>query len=404
MENNTMNLTEQSMDYQSLVDALLKLQEQKNSLEAFLAFQTQSFSGIEQFLKTWEVRYDFDTIVEDVNARLEEPSAVESGERLMEWLKDNKLEVENLEKALQNLEKEYGVMRQKPDRHGKVETAQKVEFFLKSLPQMHIAQIRETVDETVPRLLREIQAVLKAFELENDKQAVNMELAARLLERIEGYHEYANKFNVFNICDSYRKKVKAVMQTPDVIPEKDTAILMSVKKELDDLDAKFAKEQKEFDDLETEINDNIEKIWEEDYNAFSQVFEKKSCMVATTIDKLRNSYETLKQRKQEDIASVSAPYSGKKYTWKTYPVRCKKIMEHFNAEIDELRNSFVSRSALTELLRSIDAYIRERKREIRRKIWDGLKKYLFKPIYWIVAGIFILIITIIKFFFNKSED
>lgn len=79
-------------------------------------------------------------------------------------------------------------------------------------------------------------------------------------------------------------------------------------------------------------------------------------------------------------------------------------MEHFNAEIDELRNSFVSRSALTELIRSIDAYIRERKREIRRKIWDGLKKYLFKPIYWIVAGIFILIITIIKFFFNKSED
>ena len=110
MENNTMNSTEQSMDYQSLVDALLKLQEQKNSLEAFIAFQTQSFSEIEQFLQSWEVRYDLDTIIEDVNARLEEPSAVESGERLMEWLKDSKLEVDNLEKALQNLEKEYGVM------------------------------------------------------------------------------------------------------------------------------------------------------------------------------------------------------------------------------------------------------------------------------------------------------
>lgn len=245
---------------------------------------------------------------------------------------------------------------------------------------------------------------MKAFELENDKQAVNMELAARLLERMEGYHDYANKFNVFNICDSCRKKVKVVMQTPDVIPEKDTAILMSVKKELDDLDAKFAEEQKEFDNLKTEVDDNMEKIWEEDYNAFSQVFEKKSCMVATTIDELRNSYETHKQRKQADIASVSAPYSGKKYTWKTFPVRCKKIMEHFSGEIYDLRNSFVSRSALAELIRSIDAYIRERKREIRRKIWEGLKKYVFKPIYWIVARIFILIAGIIKFFVNKSDD
>lgn len=397
-------MTEHSTDYQILADALLKLQEYRKNLDNFTESQTQLIAQIELFLQNWAIRYDLDTIVEDVNARLEDPSTVESGEGLMEWLKDSKLEVEKLEKALQNLEKEYGVMQQKPDRHGKVEAAQKVELFLKSLPQMHIAQIREAVDETIPRLLREIQTVLKAFELENDKQAVNMELAAKLLERINEYKSYANKFNNFSICESCRKKVMAVMQNPDIDPEKDTVKLMSVQKELDDLDAKFAAEQKKFDELRAEVDDNMEKIWEEDYEALAQVLEEKSCKVTSTIEDLRNLYETDKQRKQDDIAGVLAPYSDKIYTWKTFPVRCKKILEHFSGKLYDLRNTFTSRRDLSGLIYDIDEYISSRKREILRNIWEGLKKYLFKPIYWIVSGIVLLIIGLISIFTGKSDD
>lgn len=404
MKDDIPNRIKQIVDYQSLIYKLQEFQDDKRKLDGFIDLTNKSFSELKLFLQNWELRYDFDTITEDINGILGDPVALNNVMQLQERLNDIKSEVEKLEDSLKELEKVCCELNQKPDRYGKVEVILKVELFLKSLCDLHIAQVRPTLDEIIPGLIREMQVVLKAFGLENDKQVANRELATKLLERMDGYHDYADKFNVFRICESCRSRVTAVMQNPDVIPEKDTANLVEVQNELDALDGSFAEEQRQFDELAAEINDNMEKIWEEDYEAFTQVLDEKSCKVTTTIEELRYLYETDKQRKRDDIVNVEAPYNGKLYTWKTFPVRCSMILAHFRGKLNELRNTFTSKSNLNGLIYNVDEYIRSRKREIWRNIWEGLKKYVFKPIYWVVAGVVLLIVGIIKFFASKSDD
>jgi len=391
MDNTSYNQTVQSLDYQQLIRDLQSLQEHKKKLETVLEFLSKSFSDLDHFLHNWELRNDLYTVVEDINGILGSPEAPDNVMQLQEGLNSLKQEVEMLENSLREFEQVYAELRQKPDRHGKAEASQKAEEFLASLQQLHIEQIRHTVDETIPRLKRDMQAVLKAFETENSKQAMNMSLAAQLLERIKEYLGYADKFNSVNICRSCEPKVINVMQNPSIDPDKDTEILQNVQKELDALRAAFDNEKQQFLEFERNLSEHLDRIWAEDYEYFTQIFEEDSCKVRNTLSELRSTYEQFSDKKNSDINNVELQYDKRRFP------RTKIIMQRFSDDFYQIRNNFSSKSDLNNLVTNINEFIKERRREIARKTWEITKK-VFKIITFPIVIIGMIIAGIIKIF------
>lgn len=353
------NIASKDVDYQILVDKIVALRTCKKKLDDSIQVQTVSFSELERFLQNWEVRYDLDTIVEDVNSMLSDPSVTDNVLQLQGRLNEVKEEVDKLEKVVLNLKKKYGELCEKPDRHGKFEVAQKVDdFFVNSLRQLHISQIGQTIDVILPELIRNIQAVLDAFEKENAQCAINIELADKLLKRIRVFRGFADKFNSRNICATCESRINSIMQPQRINTDEDKITLDQVQKELDKLRDLYDEEQNQFDELEEEIENSIENIWKEDYEDFMPVFDDPSCMVESTIEELRSSYEDHKARKYRDIREVENRY-GKM----TFP-RGEMILDQFSSEIYSIRKNHVSKRKLNELVSRIDCVVRERRKKI----------------------------------------
>ena len=387
-----MNIKHQCIDYQSLVNTFKDLQSCRKKLDDFILFQDKSFSDLKQFLQNWSVRNDLGTIVEDVNDLLGSPDTAENVGQLHGMLDNAKKMVEELEHAVQNLEEVYGNLRQKPDRHGKAETSRKVDLFLNSLGELHILQIRQTVDATIPGLIKEIQTVLEAFNIENDKCADNIEFADQLLKRIKVFRGFANKFNAADVCDSCESRITPVKQPSRIDPDKDRKTLLAVEKELDALRDAFDKEQEQFDELEEEIDDKKSELWEEDYNIFTPVFDDPSCNVESTVEDLRSSFEQFTARKRGDIAAVE----------NRFPPR---ITNRYHSDFNSIRNSFVSRSKLDELVGKIEYFIKERNKKILKILGivaGGIAAIVLLVRFWKIILAALFIIGIIAYIANRD--
>lgn len=391
MEYNYTNNPTESIEYQQLITDLQELQDNRRKLDTYIEFLTNSFSELENYLQNWDLKYDLDAIVEDVNGVLGDPAVSDDVMVLQKRLQDIKSEIETLENALKDLVQVYTELRMKPDRHGKVEAIQKTESFLASLRQLHIGQIRHTVGTTIPDLTRDMQAVLEAFKSENNKQLANMNLASQLLDRIKEFLGYADKFNAVNICRACEPKVKEVMQNPSVDPDIDAKTLQNVQQELDALRAAFDNEKQQFLDFEASLSKHLETIWAEDYEYFTQIFNGDSCKMSNTIEELRLSYERYSDNKVDDIDKVKLIYSDRKFP------RTKIIMERFNSNFQQLRDSFSSKSDLDKLICDIEEYIKARRKEIAKKIWEIIKT-IFKIIIFPIVLIGKIIGGIIKLF------
>ena len=397
MENITLNTATQVVEYQTLVDTLKDLQTCKDKLEDYFHIQNKSFSELEMFLTNWEMSHDYDTIVEDINVMLSNPIFTDNVLPLQEELRKVKGDVDFLEILVKRLEKLYEELRQKPDRHGKKEATQYVEeLFNNTLRKIHIAQIHQTIDKTIPSLNSIVQTVLNALEKENDQRAININLVNELLKRITIFRGYADKFNSRNICASCESRINPIKQESRVDPVADKKVIDQVQQELDGLQDAYDEEQEQFDELEEEIENKLEYLWEEDYDEkFSSMFDNLSCMVESTIEDLRSLYEEYKERKRKDIRQVEIQYGNM-----TFP-RGEKIMEHFRSELDSIRVNHVSKRKLDDLISRIDNYVTEKRRNILKMA--GIPLCLVALIVNPVLGGLIGIIVAILWFRDRKK-
>ena len=363
MENLTLNTTTQVIEYRTLITTLKELQTSKNKIDDYIQVQTKSFSELVLFLKNWEMRCDFDTIVEDINEMFCTPIFTDNVFLLQEELNNTKEDVDGLEKAVKELENLYDELCQKSDRHGKKEVAQELEeFFSNSLRQIHVSQIRPTIDITIPGLITRIKVVLNAFEKENNLCAINISRADELIKLIAVFRSYADKFNSRKICASCEWRINPIKHASRIDPVADQETIEQVQKELDSLRIAYDEEEKLFDELENEIENNPECLWTEDHDEiYSLAFDAPSCMVESTIEEVHSIYEDYKEKKRRAIKKVVYQYGNMSFP------QGKKILEHFRSEFDFIRANQVSKSKLDNLIGRIDSFVYKRRINILKK-------------------------------------
>lgn len=378
VEDNKLDMLILSEDNQILARMLVALQYGKKKVDEFIRIQTKSIQELEQFLNKWEMKYDFDAIVNEVNIKLSDAKAANDISQLQEELNKIKESVDELKDAVTDLEKNYNKLLLLPNRHGKEDVVKKVKDFLDILGLLHISEINNAVGVTIPKLNSNMQKVFDDLKTENKKRDGNKEYAYKLIDRINTFRTYANKFNNNAICDSCESAINAMLNNPSIVPDEDKKKLEFEENKLDCLQKEFDKEKVEFSNLKDKVCNEKIMIWKDDYN-FINKFNKDSCVVNYTIEQLKIDYDNLKSKKKNDIAEVKSRYG-------------QGIINRFSDDFYSISNHFVDKSDLTELVGKIDEFKRERTKKI------------LKIIGWIVIIPIMIVIFIISTLLSSHSD
>lgn len=146
MENNN-NYINSPLEYSSLTERLTQLQGFRQQFSDFEEFQNRTMSELTSFLQGWNPKHDLRTVVEDVNTILGDVTSVSDIKQLHGKLCSQKIRVDGFEKKVEELETVHSNARRAMATVGANASVKKVNDFLTSLPELHIAQIDSALEK-----------------------------------------------------------------------------------------------------------------------------------------------------------------------------------------------------------------------------------------------------------------
>ena len=230
------------------------------------AKQKERHQALMRYADSWKTKHSLTAIASEVEMMMSGWSLSESVSTLTERLDKIKAKVALLEKAVDELEKAFENIKSRPDRHGQSEVKKNYMAFVNSLGQMHIDEIDNAVDRTIPRLKESINEVVKSFGIEKKQWEKNKEEAEALKMRVQTYSKYVDKHGCAKVCKAVLATINIVLNSPATEPADDTARLNLAKQALNNVEQAFIKEAEEKMALLSEVSSHSERLWADDYH------------------------------------------------------------------------------------------------------------------------------------------
>lgn len=328
--------------YEILTDIVRNLYEAKNFLKQKGITTKEEYAQLESSLSNWAINTPLVTIERELNELIAAWKPVDSIRKLTDELEVLYQKISYLDREIPKITVQQEKLQQRPDRYGNKEATNEVVRFLQSVKTAHLSDLDEIINNTIPGLYNAVGKVDKAFRNEATMVENNQEIARKLIESIETYNQYVDRFNLRNLCEEGRKVAEKVINSPDITnPDSDLALLNEANQNLNLCIGKFEEENLQFNQLLQTLANSKASIWTEDYASLEKSLMLGCYHQETPISLLQQRFSDIKGRKEKDISQTVLSYS-------------KKIQKSFAADIKDLINNPHSRQDFNVLKAKMD--------------------------------------------------
>lgn len=386
------------INYDALSTGIMQLCTNINAFHQKCKDIAADYKQLELFLADKKFIHRFPNLDNEINDIIGKWNPTNPIGQLTVKLKDCLDKLFYIDNEITNIEKGKHNLLQLPDRHNRKAATDKIDVFLKNVTTISIAQMDRVKDEVIPMVIQMVKAVQDGFNTENRIVLDNKDEAESLLQRIDTYKSYVDKFGLFKTRTFAENVANEILKAPNYAnPDSDKTKLQKANADLDRCDKSFEQEMDAFKQIGNKLNSTSNQLWLGDHEKIKQILNAGATQSHCSANELKSMYDDAVTQKKIDLLNFLNDYN-------------KDIICFFKKEVDYITNHCINKEELGQLRKKIEAKIKGDKLKLYKKIAKIvaivsaiIAFIVLMVVYWPWSGIVVgIIVTLIIYMIIKN--